>query len=202
MSDLVWVVLAGCLLLACRTEQTFVEPDPHLERMLTQPKVLAYQQIPFLPREMAMQSPPPGTLPVDAVVDNARVTSGVSGDHWVEQIPIPMNRGLLEQGRVGFERFCAPCHGILGDGVSVVADKMALRRPENLQEGRIRAYPPGRVFQTIRKGYGLMPSYEVQLSVQETWAVVAYLRALQLARDARVADLPPQVRDQLTREAP
>jgi mono/diheme cytochrome c family protein len=201
MSALVWVLLAGCLLVACRTEQTFVEPDPHLERMLVQPKVLAYQQVPFLPEGMAMQSPPPGTLPVDAIADDARVTAGLSGDHWVERIPVPLSRELLQQGRERFERFCAACHGVLGDGVSVVADKMTLRRPENLQEDRIRAYPAGRVFQTIRKGYGLMPSYDVQLSVRETWAVVAYVRALQLAREARVADLPPQVRDQLTREA-
>lgn len=202
MSELAWVAFAGCLLVACRTEQTFVEPDPHLERMLTQPKVMAYQQIPFLPGEMAMQSPPPGTWPADAIIDDAGVTAGVSGDHWVERIPVALSRELLERGRERFDRFCAACHGVLGDGKSVVSDKMTLRKPQNLQEDRIRAYPAGRVFQTIRKGYGLMPSYDVQLSVQETWAVVAYVRALQLARAARVADLPPQVRDQLAREAP
>ena len=66
----------------------------------------------------------------------------------------------------------------------------------------MRSYPAGRLFQTIRKGYGLMPSYRVELTVRDTWGVVAYVRALQLARGARVADLPADVRAELAKEAP
>lgn len=203
MTSRSWLPLAAAwLLLACRTEQTFVEPDPHLERMLTQQKRLAYQEDPLLLRGMAMQNPPAGTMPVDAIVGNPMLASGAAAGHWAERIPVPLDRPMLERGRNRFETFCAPCHGILGDGVSVVSTKMGLRKPENLLEDRIRGYPPGRVFQTIREGYGLMPSYQVQLSVSDAWAVVAYVRALQLARGALVADLPPQVRDRLAKEAP
>jgi mono/diheme cytochrome c family protein len=203
MTSRSWLPLAAaCLLLACRTEQTLVEPDPHLERMLTQPKRLPYQEDLRLLRGMVMQNPPAGTMPVDAIVGDPMLVLGAAAGHWAERIPVPLDRPMLERGRNRFDTFCAPCHGILGDGVSVVSTKMALRKPENLQGDRIRAYPPGRVFQAIRGGYGLMPSYQVQLSVSDAWAVVAYVRALQLARGAVVADLPSQVRDRLAKEAP
>jgi mono/diheme cytochrome c family protein len=194
-------VLVSLFLVACRTEDTVVTPDPHLERMLVQEKRLAYQADP-LPRGMAMQNPPDGTLPVDTPVGDPLVSEGVANGQWAERIPVPLDRAMLEQGRRRFNTFCATCHGELGDGRSVVADKMALRRPPDLGTSAVRAYPPGRVFQTIRQGYGLMPSYRIELTVRDTWSVVAYLHALDLARGAVVADLPADVRAELAREAP
>ena len=85
---------------------------------------------------------------------------------------------------------------------SSVAGKMALRRPPSLIDADVSGYPPGRVFRTVREGYGLMPSYAVQLSVRETWGVVAYMRALQTARGARLADLPVAMRERFAREVP
>jgi mono/diheme cytochrome c family protein len=187
---------------ACRTEQTLVTPDPHWNRMVEQEKRTAYQEDPLLPRGMVMQQPPDGTLPVDAIVGQPLLATGVAEGRWAERIPLRVDRALLDDGRARFDVFCATCHGVLGDGDSVVAEKMRLRAPPSLHEARIRAYPPGRIFQTIREGYGLMPSYSVQLSVHDGWAVVAYMRALQLARGARAAALPPDVRAQLAKEAP
>jgi mono/diheme cytochrome c family protein len=192
-------VLALC---ACRTEQTIVTPDPHLNRMLKQEKRMAYQEDPVLPKGMAMQQPPDGTFPMDALPGQPVLTTGVAGGRWAERIPVRVDRALLDEGRKRFDVLCATCHGILGDGNSLVADKMTLRRPRNLLDADVRSYVPGRVFQAIREGYGLMPSYSVQLSVRETWGVVAYVRALQLAQGARVAALPGDVRAQLAREAP
>jgi mono/diheme cytochrome c family protein len=187
---------------ACRTEQTLVTPDPHLERMLKQQKRLAYQPDPLLPGGLAMQKPPEGTVPVDAVVGPSLLTSGSSDNRWADRIAVPIDRALLESGHERFDLYCATCHGILGDGVAVVAAKMSLRKPPSLHDPRILSYPPGRLFATIREGYGLMPSYAVQLSVHDAWAVVAYVRALQLARGARVSDLPAPVRARLAKEAP
>ena len=189
-------------LLACRTEETVVTPDPHLERMVDQEKRLPYQEDPVLPQGMVMQEPPDGTLPVDTSLDEPLVREGVADGRWADRIPIPVDRPMLDRGRGHFQTFCATCHGDLGDGRSVVADKMALRKPANLIAGSVRAYPPGRIFQTIRQGYGLMPSYRVQLDLQATWGVVAYVSALQLARGVRVVDLPAEVRVELAKEAP
>jgi mono/diheme cytochrome c family protein len=189
-------------LMACRTEQTLVEPDPHLERMLVQPKRLPYQEDPLLPRGMAMQQPPEGTLPVDTLLAGPLVLTGVADGHWAERIPVRVDRAALDRGRRDFDTYCATCHGVLGDRNSVVAEKMALRKPENLLGENVRGYPPGRVFKAIREGYGLMPSYRVQLDVHEAWGVVAYVRALQRARSVRVTDLPPDLRARLEQEAP
>jgi cytochrome c553 len=194
------VALAGALS-GCRTDQTIVTPDPHLERMLRQEKLLPYERDALLPGGLSMQLPPEGTLADDAVVGDPRLTTGVDNDHWVAHIPVHLGRDDLDAGRQRFDTFCAACHGILGDGASVVADKMALR-PRDLVAPPVTGYTPGRIFQTIREGYGLMPSYAVQLSIADTWKVVGYLEALQLARAAKVADLPADVRERLAKEAP
>jgi mono/diheme cytochrome c family protein len=187
---------------SCRTEQTIVPPDPHLNRMVDQAKRIAYEEDPLLPHGMVMQQPPEGTLPVDAIAGQPLLATGVADGRWADRIPLRVDRALLEDGRERFDVFCATCHGVTGDGTSVVAEKMTLRPPPSLHDARIRGYPPGRVFQTIREGYGLMPSYAVPLAARDAWAVVAYVRALQLARGARVASLPPDVRAQLAKEAP
>jgi len=70
---------------------------------------------------------------------------------------------------------------------------MTLRKPPSLLGKGTRESPPGKIFATIRGGYGLMPSYAVQLSVVESWGVVAYVRALQLARGARFDELPAEM---------
>lgn len=182
------------LLMACRTRDTLVDPDPHLERMLYQPKVVPYGQ--------AMMQPPEGTLPTSASLDDPAVRTGVVDGKWVERIPVPVDRPMIEHGRLDFDRYCATCHGILGDGQSVVADKFTLRRPENLTAQDARDYPPGRIYGAIRHGYGLMPSYAVQISEKDAWGVVAYVRALQIARGTWVYRLPPALREKLAKEAP
>jgi mono/diheme cytochrome c family protein len=215
---------------ACRTEQTIVPPDPHLERMLDQPKAMPYGTATLLPEGMTMQRAPDGTLPFDTVLGPSLLVNGsteppagwtiadarieppaltgaarpsrTAGGSYADRVPIPIDRPLLERGRERFEVFCAACHGILGDGASIVSLQMALRKPPSLLVPPASTDPIGEVFQTIVSGYGLMPSYRVQLSVRDAWAVVAYLQALRLAQHARVTDLPPDVREQLAQEAP
>jgi mono/diheme cytochrome c family protein len=201
MRAVAWVG-AVATLAGCRTEQTLVAPDPHLERMLVQPKAMAYGSAPLLPQGMTMQRPPEGTLPVDALVGPSLVATGREGNAYADRVPHRVDRALLETGRVRFETFCAACHGVLGNGVSVVASQMSLRKPPSLLVPPASTDPKGEQFGTIVDGYGLMPSYRVQLSVTEAWAVVAYLDALRLSQRARLDDLPPDVRARLAKEAP
>lgn len=149
-----------------------------------------------------MQRPPDGTLPVNAPLGEPIVLTGFDGDRWADRVPVPVDEASIERGRTHFQAFCAPCHGELGDGVSAVAVHMALRKPRNLLEADVRAYPPGRIFRAVREGYGLMPSYRVQLGIDDAWGVVAYVRALQMAAGTPVADLPADVRARLEKEAP
>ncbi|HEX3771047.1 MAG TPA: cytochrome c, partial [Polyangiaceae bacterium] len=171
-------------------------------RMLDQPKAMPYASQPLLPDQAAMQRPPEGTLPADTDRRGPAVVTGIAEGKFVDRIPVPVDRAMLETGRARFETFCAPCHGVLGDGVSSVARVMALRKPVNLHVPPASTDVVGEQFHTVRHGYGLMPSYAVQLSVDDTWAVVAYLEALRVARHAVVADLPPDIRAYLAKELP
>jgi mono/diheme cytochrome c family protein len=195
------VAAALIALAACRTEQTLVTPDPHLERMLDQPKRMPYEPDPILPGAMTMQRPPDGTLSIDSIVGSPAYATGIVDGAYAERIPTHVDRALVEAGRARFDVFCAACHGVLGDGVSAAGAKMSLRKPPSLHAPPTRNDAPGKTFATIRGGYGLMPSYAVQLSVHDTWGVVAYVHALQLARNAKASDLPPDLRERLAREA-
>jgi mono/diheme cytochrome c family protein len=115
---------------------------------------------------------------------------GLAGDTYASSIPIAVDRALLRRGRDRFEVYCAACHGATGDGKSIVAAHMSLRKPPSLVDDPVRSFPPGRVFQVITDGYGLMPSYASALAVDERWAVVAYLRALTLSAHVTLDALP------------
>jgi mono/diheme cytochrome c family protein len=188
------VAFSFLLLPGCRTRDTLVDPDPHLERMLDQAKVVPYGQ--------PMMQPPDGTLPATASLEDPAVRTGVADGAWVDRIPVTVDRAMIEHGRRDFDHYCGVCHGVLGNGQSVVADKMTLRRPKELTDAAARDWPAGRIFQAIRQGYGLMPSYSVQLTERDSWGVVAYVRALQISRGISVYRLPPALRDKLAKEAP
>jgi mono/diheme cytochrome c family protein len=152
------IVLACALvLLACDESALFHEPDPSFNRMLEQPRIDAY--------EGPMRTPPPETIPHDAPPK-----------------PPPVTRDLVVRGRAQFETFCAACHGVLGDGISVVAEKMALRKPPSFHEPRLVALAPDAIEGVIERGYGLMPSYTDAISPTDRWAVANYVKALQLSR--------------------
>jgi mono/diheme cytochrome c family protein len=113
-----------------------------------------------------------------------------------------VTRELVETGRRAFERTCAACHGIRGDGDSVVAAKMILRKPPALFEPRLRGLSDLQIHEVVERGYGLMPSYQGLLTFEERWAVVSYVRALQRSQAVDVASLTPDLRAELAKEAP
>jgi mono/diheme cytochrome c family protein len=192
------LVIIGCLLAGC--EGLF--PALDLERMIDQPSLRPYEASSFFPDGRAMQTPPEGTLARGRVVGDPTLGDGFADGRYVASIPIPVDLALVQRGRTRFDIYCAACHGARGDGVSEVARNMELRAPPSLLKPNIRAYPDGRIYRTATVGYGLMPSYGAELDDRDRWAVVAYLRALQLSQSARLADLPPSVRSAATRLLP
>jgi mono/diheme cytochrome c family protein len=179
------LVVALAFAVACDNRQVWHAPDPTLARMLEQPKADPYEATSAFADGKTMREPPPGTVPHDAVEE------GVA--------PIVTHASLVA-GRTSFELVCATCHGILGDGVSVVATKMRRRPPPSLHEARYRALSREQLYVVVTNGYGLMPSYSDMLTADERWSTVAYVQALQLSQCANVAALPPDVRAALARE--
>jgi mono/diheme cytochrome c family protein len=186
----------------CREQQSFVVPEPSLERMLQQPRVDPFEASGFYEDGMGMRTPPRGALPVERTIGDPKIVVGMQDDIYVARVPIPVDIALIQRGRERFEILCAACHGITGDGDSVVAENMDQRKPPSLHEDRIRALAAGRLYRVVSVGYGLMPSYAAQLTVEERWAVVAYVHALQLSRHAEIAALPPSVRGELQKVTP
>jgi mono/diheme cytochrome c family protein len=170
-----------------------------LDPMLEQDKVRTFRPSDFYPDGIAMRAPPPGAVAVGSVLP-PEVRTGLQADGTpLARIPVPVTRELLQVGRKRFEIVCATCHGLVGDGKSLVARNMSLRPPPSLHDYTARS--DGYLFQVVSKGFGLMPSYSAELTVEDRWAVVAYLRALQLSQRARLEQAPPEVRARLEREA-
>lgn len=181
------------------------EPDLlqlDLERMIYQHRYDLWEATPLFADGKVMRYPPEGTVARDEVIGDPGLTEGVAGGAYVERIPIPLTAEVMRAGRARFETYCAPCHGVLGDGASQVATKMELRRPPSLTGAPVRDFPVGRIYQAIHLGYGLMRSYSSDLTLEERWAVTAYVRALQRSRAASLAALPAPVRERALKELP
>jgi len=110
--------------------------------------------------------------------------------------PMPVNDALLERGQERYRIFCSPCHGIQGDGNGMIVMR-GMKRPPTYHQDRLRQAPNGYIYDVITNGFGQMYNYAAQVPPRDRWAIVAYVRALQLSRNARVADLPPDVRENL-----
>ena len=179
--------------------------DPMADR---QQKSIRYKESPFYADGLSMRAAPEGTVPRERITLNPRLTTGREPDgpmqpnaeplpNYVATVPLPISRKLLELGRKRFDITCATCHGPLADGKSIVATQMSLRPPPSLQDPKFVAKPAGYIYEVISKGFGMMASYAAELSVEERWSVVAYLRALQLSQNTPVSALPPEIRQQL-----
>jgi len=181
----VLLVLSGCEGFIPRVYWGF-------ERMVIQPRFTAFQANPFFSDGRAMRLTPDGTIARGVVAGPGAVVVGTTAGQPVDRIPVPLSRPLLERGRERYDIYCAACHGILGTAATPVAAQMVLRPPPSLHEPRIRGMLPGRLFQVVSEGYGLMPGYADVLTVEERWGVVAYVHALQLSQAARLSQ--PQTR--------
>ncbi len=188
---LILLLLPGCEVL----------PPIDFQRMIYQDRFTVWQRCAFFPDGRELQTPPEHTVPRDAPAGPEGLVTGMEGGVHLQEIPLPLTRALLLSGRDRFEIFCAPCHGIRGDGASVVAETMTLRRPPPLAGQAARRYAVGAVYQVIDEGYGLMRSYAEDLTTpEERWSVVAYLLALQTSHGIPLDALPPEAQREAERQ--
>jgi hypothetical protein len=113
--------------------------------------------------------------------------------------PLPLTPELLKRGQERYKIFCSPCHGIQGDGYGMVVIRGMKRQPSfyDPNDPRLRQVPTGYLYDVITNGFGGMLSYSAQIPAADRWAIIAYVRALQLSRNAPVSELPPDVREKL-----
>jgi mono/diheme cytochrome c family protein len=109
---------------------------------------------------------------------------------------ITVDASFLEHGKDRFTIYCAPCHGALGDG-NGITKQYGMGATPTYHDDRLRNMPDGEIFNTITHGKGNMLSYADKLTAQDRWAAIAYVRALQRAAHATVADVPPEHKSEL-----
>jgi mono/diheme cytochrome c family protein len=135
------------------------------------------------------------------LVENTVARGSVAEDEMAatkesNAFPLQVNLELLQRGKDRFGVFCTPCHGLQGDGNGMVAMR-GMKHPPSYHQDRLRQVPNGYIYDVITNGFGAMLGYSAQLPPRDRWAVVAYVRALQLSRNAKVSDLPPDVREKV-----
>jgi mono/diheme cytochrome c family protein len=168
-----------------------------LERMGEQPRFTAYEACEVCPDGTIMMMPPAGTVHRGAELGTSELERGRSADgRPVATFPIPVDPTVIARGRNRYDIYCAACHGRLANGISQVAENMALRPPPNLLAEPYPTRPPGYLYAVVTEGYGLMRSYAAELPVRDRWAVVAYLQVLQLAQHVALGDLPDARREE------
>jgi mono/diheme cytochrome c family protein len=111
-------------------------------------------------------------------------------------LPFPLTQEVMDRGQEQFNISCSPCHGPLGDGNGMVAQR-GYRHPPSFHIDRLRQAPIGHFYDVPTNGFGAMPSYSDQVAPRDRWAIAAYIRALQLSRGATLADVPPAERGKL-----
>jgi mono/diheme cytochrome c family protein len=96
----------------------------------------------------------------------------------IDYFPIPVNEEVVQRGRERYNIFCSACHGFTGNGDGMIV-RRGFRRAASFNDDRLRQAPVGHFFDAMTNGWGAMPSYAPQIAVQDRWAIIAYIRALQ-----------------------
>ncbi len=104
----------------------------------------------------------------------------------VVDFPIPVTKEVVERGQSRYAIFCSACHGLTGNGDGMIV-RRGFRRAASFNDDRLRQAPVGHFFDAITNGWGAMPSYAPQIPVQDRWAIIAYVRALQTSQQNTAA---------------
>jgi mono/diheme cytochrome c family protein len=154
--------------------------------MYDQPKYKDLGRSDFFADHRQARPLPAGTVARGFLQEDSRVFAGKVGNALVTEFPFPVDAALLARGRERFDIFCSPCHDRTGSGGGMVV-KRGYRAPPSFHIERLREAPVGHFLDVITNGFGAMPDYSVQIDVSDRWAIVAYVRALQLSQYAPVA---------------
>ena len=130
-----------------------------------------------------------GTVARGTLQDDVAFFTGKSGNTLVSDLPFAVDATVVTRGQERYDIFCTPCHDATGSGRGMVVQR-GYRQPPSLHDERLRSAPAGHLFDVITNGFGAMPDYKAQVPARDRWAIVAYIRALQLSQHATAADVP------------
>jgi mono/diheme cytochrome c family protein len=174
-----------------------------MHNMYQQPRLDPGEGSPLFADGRGERRPPAGSVPL-AAGTLAMTSSGRQGrelpEQWeaaeTRQSPPPITPALLVRGQERYAIYCLPCHSPVGDGDGPIV-RRGFPRPPSYHQQRLRTAPDRHFYDVITNGYGIMHSYADRVAPQDRWAIVGYIRALQLSQNADVAQLPPSLRAKL-----
>lgn len=158
--------------------------------MHVQPRLNPLARNDFFADERSARPPVEGAVARGDLRADAYFYTGKIGANPGDYFPFPVDEKVLVRGRERFNVFCAPCHSRLGDGNGFIPQRGFARKPPSYHIERLRNAPAGYFFDVMTNGFGIMPDYASQIPPHDRWAIVAYIRALQLSQNAKMADVP------------
>jgi mono/diheme cytochrome c family protein len=164
--------------------------------MYDQPRGDPLKSSDFFADGAASRPLPAHTVPQENFHADESYDTGRIGTNYLARLPFPVTRQTLERGRDRFDIYCAICHGRTGNGRGMVVERGFPAPPDYTIE-RLRQKPVGYFYDVETRGYGVMFPYANRVSVDDRWAIAAYIRVLQLSRHATLADVPPEERAKL-----
>lgn len=178
---------------ACAAAAVFLAPGCRYlkQDMANQPKNRALSPSEFFEDGRSERPLVENTVARGSVADDELFVAKDSNN-----FPLPVTRELLDRGEERFKIFCTPCHGLQGDGNGMIAVR-GMKHPPSFHQDRLRQAPNGYFYDNITNGFGAMYGYSAQIPPRDRWAIIAYVRALQLSRNAKAADLPAELREKL-----
>src|SRR5262245_51068795 len=164
--------------------------------MRDQTKCAPYQASAAFADGKCMRQPPENTVARGLDQEEQELSGVGANGQPAAEFPFPITRDVLTAGQTRYEQFCSPCHGLSGYGDGMIVQR-GFPAPPSFHTQRLRDVPPGYIYGVITNGFGRMFSYGYRVKPQDRWAIIAYIRALQLSQNATLDDVPPQERQQL-----
>lgn len=194
------LLLSALFLVSCQGRPS-EDPPIHLNpNMDNQPKYLPQETSEFFVDGATMRTPVEGTVAIGELrADDAYYRGKDAEGNPITEIPVNITLPMLKKGQERFDIYCSPCHGRTGDGQGIVVKKGFLP-PPSFHEQRVRDFTNGHIYDVITNGIRNMPSYRHQISVEDRWAIVGYVRALQRSHNATIDDVPQEKRESLQAE--
>ena len=156
--------------------------------MQNQPKFIPQRGTTFFADGRSVRPQVQNTVARGQLHQDTYFETGLVGDHEGDGMPFPVTMAVLEKGQERYNIYCTPCHSRVGNGVGMIVQR-GYARAGNLHTAKSQVAPLGHFFNVITNGYGAMPEYAAQVTVADRWAIVAYIRALQLSQNATAADV-------------
>jgi hypothetical protein len=166
--------------------------------MHDQPNYQTLEASDFFADGRASRPPVAGTVARGGLRLDPHLYTGKVDGAFVRSFPFAVTDEVMSRGRQRYEIFCTPCHSRIGDGRGM-AVRRGIAPPPSFHIDRLRDIEEGYLFDVIGNGFGRMYGYGAQIHVRDRWAIVAYLRALQLSQNVRPVDLPAAARQELQR---